>query len=80
MARIEGRGRLAVERPGLVGQHNGDAVADGKRQAGLIADQLLPLGVIAQRLLGQRTDEDLQQLGIDAALAVRYGLILRTWP
>src|SRR5215469_8203965 len=50
---------------GLVDQHDGDAVADGVGEPGLAADQLLRRRVIFQRALGQRADQDLQQLGID---------------
>src|SRR5258707_6555495 len=49
----------------LVDQHDRDAVADRIGEPRLLADQLLRRAVIAQRPLGQWTDQDLQQFRID---------------
>src|SRR3990170_4543340 len=48
-------------------QHDRNAVADRIGQLGLARDQFLLGGVVFQRGLGQRADQDFQQLGIDAA-------------
>src|SRR5690242_2046998 len=45
---------VGVEFPCLIDQHDRDAVADRIGKAGLVADQFLARGVIAQRPLGQR--------------------------
>ena len=57
---------ILVQGPRLVDQHDRDAVANGIGQPGLITDQFLLFRVVAQGRLGQRTDQDLQQFGIDA--------------
>src|SRR5438067_5661392 len=49
----------------LVDQHDRNAVADRIGEPRLLADQLLRLAVVAQRRLGQRTDQNLQQFRID---------------
>src|SRR5262245_62057978 len=58
---------VVIQLPGFFDQHDGDAVADRVGEARGAGDQLLALGVIDQRLLGQGADQDLQQFGIDAA-------------
>src|SRR3954447_24922172 len=49
----------------LVDQHDRNAVADRVREPRLLADQLLRRAVIAQRALGQGTNQDFQQFRID---------------
>src|SRR5205814_4186523 len=49
----------------LVDQHDRDAIADRIGEPGLLADQFLRGAIIAQRPLGQGTDQDFQQLGVD---------------
>src|SRR6185369_14311343 len=75
-SRIGGASLRAAPRPGhkpllqpprFFRQHDRDAVADRIGELGRARDQLLPLRVVFQRALGERTDEDLQQLRIDAA-------------
>src|SRR5260221_9098556 len=58
---------LRLERPCLVGEHDRDAVADRVGELGGAADQLLALGVIFERRLGERADQDLEELRIDGA-------------
>src|SRR5579863_3571659 len=53
---------VVAQRAGLVDQHNGDAVADRVGEAGLVADQLLRRAVVTQRRLGQRADQDFEEL------------------
>src|SRR6516162_1658080 len=60
-----GRRLVVAQTPRFVDQHDRDAVADRIGEPRLLADQLLGLAVIAQRRLGQRTDEDLEQPRID---------------
>src|SRR5579875_474759 len=48
-------------------QHDRNHVANGIGKLGLARDQLLPFGVVFERALRQRTDENLQQFRIDAA-------------
>src|SRR5580698_4113791 len=50
----------------FLGQHDRDAVADRKSELRRARDQLLLLGIVFKRRLGQRTDQDFQKLGIDA--------------
>ncbi len=61
----------------LVDQHDRNAVADRESQVSAVADQFLAFGVIAQRRLGQRADQDLQQFRIGGAL-LRFGVHLRS--
>ena len=53
------------QRPRLVHQHDRDAVADRIGQPGFLADQLLRGAIIAQRPLGQRTNQDFEKFRID---------------
>src|SRR3546814_966123 len=57
-----------VQLAGFVDQHDRDAITDRIGKARLAADQFLRLGIVFQRPLGQRTDQDLQQLGIDGVV------------
>src|ERR1700676_2079738 len=59
------RALRVAQRAGLVDEHDRNAVADRIGETGLVADQLLRRPVIAQRPLGQRADQDLQELGVD---------------
>src|SRR5882762_6308328 len=69
------RGDLVVaQRARLVDQHDRDAVADRIGEPGLFADQLLRGAVVAQRSLGQRADQDLQELRVDFGRLV-HGLL-----
>src|SRR5579859_4141630 len=52
------------ERARFVGEHDGDAVADGIGEAGLPADQLLLVAVVDERRFGDRADERLEELRI----------------
>src|ERR1700680_34198 len=56
---------VVAQGPRLVDQHDRDAVADRIGEPRLFADQLLRCAVIAQRPLGQRADQDLEQLRVD---------------
>src|SRR6516165_886426 len=56
-----GRQLVATQPPGLVDQHDRDAVADRIGEPGLLANQLLGFAVVAQRRLAQRADQDLEQ-------------------
>src|SRR5262249_35387470 len=56
-----------VERPRLVGEHDRDTVTDRVGELGGAADQLLALGVVFERRLGERTDQDLEKLRVDDA-------------
>ena len=58
-----------VEPPRFVRQHDRDAVADRVGELGGAADQLLALGVVFERRLGQRADQNLQELRIEAPFA-----------
>src|SRR5215208_4034777 len=58
---------VSVEPPRLFRQHDRDAVADRIGKLGRARDQLLLLGIVLQRTFGQWTDQDFQQLRIDAA-------------
>src|SRR5215472_15984594 len=60
-----GRHLVVAQPPGLVHQHDRDAVADRVGEPGLLADQLLGFAVVAQRRLAQRTDQDLEQPRVD---------------
>src|SRR3970040_1672374 len=64
----------SVQLSRLVDQHDRNAVADGIGELRLIADQLLLLAVVAERPLGHRTDQYLEQLGVD--LLVGHGAFL----
>src|ERR1700686_4996200 len=55
----------SIQPAGFLGQHDRDAVADRISELGRTRDQLLLLGVIFQRTLGQRTDQDFKKLRID---------------
>src|SRR5690348_14297340 len=59
--------------PRLVDQHDRDAVADRIGEPGLVADKFLPRFVIAKRALGQRADEDFQELAVDRMAAAGIG-------
>src|ERR1700719_2906238 len=59
------RARGLIELPGFFRQHDRDAVADRISELCGARDQLLLLGVIFQRTLGERAHQDLQELGID---------------
>src|SRR5512134_1068222 len=59
---------VLVERTGFIGKHDRNAVMNRIGETGLVADQLLALRVVAQRTLGQRANQDFQQLGIDRAV------------
>src|SRR6516162_4515320 len=65
--RRRGLGWLLVvaQPPRLIDQHDRDAVADRVGEPRLLADQLLRFAVVAQRPLGQRTDQDLEQTWVD---------------
>ena len=56
---------VVVQGPGLVDQHDRNAVADGKGESGLFRDQLFRFLVVAERSLGQGADQDFQKLRID---------------
>ena len=77
-SKARGCDRLAlVEFPRFLMQHNGNAVADRIGKPRGAADQLLALGIIVERRLGQGTDQDLEQLRIEAALAAaRIGIFV----
>src|SRR3954452_23680275 len=60
------RGR-SIQPPRLFGQHDRNAVADRIGELGGARDQLLLLAVVFKRALGERADQDFEQLGIDAA-------------
>src|SRR3990170_8606173 len=64
-----------VELARFLGQHDGNAVTDRIGEARGTADQLLTLGVVVERGFGQGTDQDLQQLWIEAALAAALGRV-----
>src|ERR1700686_5759379 len=55
----------SIQPAGFLGQHDRDAAADRISELGRTRDQLLLLGVIFQRTLGQRTDQDFKKLRID---------------
>src|SRR5438270_13478316 len=57
----------SIQPPRLFGQHDRNAVADRIGELGGARDQLLLLAVVFERALGERADEDFEQLGIDAA-------------
>src|SRR5215218_11066339 len=59
--------RWSIQPPRLFRQHDRDAVADRVGELGGTRDQLLLLGVVFKRALGQRADQDFQELRIDAA-------------
>src|ERR1700722_10408376 len=59
------RTRMSLDLPCLFRQHDRDAVADRIGELGRARDQFLLRGVVLERPLGQRTDQYLQQLGID---------------
>src|ERR1039458_9270910 len=62
-----------LQPPRFVGQHDRDAVADRIGELGRPRDQLLPLGIIAERGARQRADEDFQQLRIGTGGAAIHG-------
>src|ERR1700730_120648 len=74
--RRQALGRDLVVAPGarLVDQHDRDAVADRISEPRLLADQLPRRAVIAQRPLGQWTDQDFQQLRVDVGGFVHVAL------
>src|ERR1700692_1157775 len=57
----------SIERTRLLGQHDRNAVADRIGELGRARDQFLLVLVVFERALCQRADQDLEQLGIDAA-------------
>src|SRR5262249_30732290 len=57
----------SLQRACLFGEHDRNAVADRIGELGGARDQLLSLGVVFERALGERADEDFEQFGIDAA-------------
>src|SRR5262249_8584847 len=57
----------SIQLAGLLGQHDRDAVADRVGELGGARDQLLSLRVVFKRALGQGADQNLEQLGVDAA-------------
>src|SRR3954452_21014714 len=57
----------SVQPPRFLRQHDRDAVADRISELGGARDQLLLLGVVLQRALGQRAHQDFEQLRIDGA-------------
>src|SRR5215510_11957627 len=59
--------RLLLQRPRFLRQHDRDAVADRIGQLGGAGNQLLLLGIVFQRALGEWADEDFQKLWVDAA-------------
>ena len=64
---------LSIQPARFLRQHDRNAVADRIGELGLARDQLLLGGVVFQRGLGQRADQDFQKLGIDAARAFGGG-------
>src|SRR3990172_733765 len=56
-------------------QHDGNAVADRIGQARGAADQLLTLGVVVERGLGQGANQDLQRFWMEAAIAAALGRV-----
>src|SRR6187549_1566630 len=58
----------SLDLPRLFRQHDRDAVANGISELGRARDQFLFRRVEFQRTLGQRADQNLQQLWIDGAL------------
>src|SRR3954454_14051691 len=59
--------RASIQPSRLLGQHDRNAVADRVGELGGARDQLLTLAIVFERALGERTYEDLEQLGIDTA-------------
>src|SRR5215218_2015901 len=57
--------QVLLDWPRLLGKHDRDAVADRVSELGGARDQLLLLGIILERRLGERAYEDLEKLGID---------------
>lgn len=53
-----------MKESGFLRDHIGDAVNDGVCDAKLLVDQLIGLRLVSQRLLGQRTHQEVQQLGV----------------
>src|SRR5262249_45477823 len=53
------------EAPGFLRQHDRDAVADRIRELGRTRNQLLLLRVILEGRLGDRANQDLEQLRVD---------------
>ena len=53
---------------GFVGQHDGNAVADGVGEAGLLAHQFVALPVVGQRAFGQGADQNFQQARVNRGL------------
>ena len=58
--------------PRLFLQHDWNAVADWEGKLGRVADQLLPLAIIFERGLGDRADQDLEELRVDRAAGPRF--------
>src|SRR2546426_11581840 len=59
--------RASIQPARLFGQHDRNAVTDRIGELGGARDQLLFLAIVFKRALGERADEDFEQLGIDAA-------------
>src|SRR5438876_7035897 len=59
--------RRSIQPARFFGQHDRDAVADRIGELGGARDQLLLLRIVFERALGQRADQNFQELRIDAA-------------
>jgi len=62
-----GTGRKSLQLARFLGQHDRDAVADRIGELGGARNQLLPGGVVFEPALGQRANQNFEQLWIDAA-------------
>src|SRR5262245_63816430 len=62
-----GQSLCLLQRPRFLRQYDRDAVADRIRQFCRAGNQLLLLGIVFQRALGEGADEDFQKLWINAA-------------
>src|SRR6185312_13007247 len=63
-ARVARMGGL-LDFPRFLRKHDRNAVPNGISEFGRARDQLLLCGVVLQRTLGHRTDQDFEQFGID---------------
>src|SRR6516165_7855983 len=59
--------RRSIQPARFFGQHDRDAVADRIGELGRARDQLLFLRIVFERTLGQRADQNFQELRINAA-------------
>src|SRR5436309_13285369 len=57
----------SIQPPRFLRQHDGYAVPDGIGELGGARDQLLLFRIIFQRTLGERADQNFQELRVDAA-------------